>query len=781
MASDSAQPSWSTIFHAPPDVKYPYVEEEALGDLPGVCYALEMFLASHMVESEDYCRDSDTTKERLYFTTGYGLIQCVKGLMSYADEDLLSAINHTKHGNHIASQHRKKAGFFGSLVGSGSTTTFIKSMTPVERHAELLYAESLFLKALLGIVYSGDWLAFIKEALNMRTTIGVYRHLGAYLDEADEAYAASLASSNTPSTSSSSTTTPSTSASSSTTSLSASTPSSSVPPSQPFISPDTPTTPKAAPPKPSRKLEDPSIDPHFRSGVYLGTGMCNIILSLIPGKLATLIELFGYKGDRRAGLAQLMRAGGWDGEGGTPEEPAVGTAEEGVRRTICDMALLIFHLVLSTITVDGVDIKVATKILEWNLKRYPNGVYFHPFYRNYDPETKLKPFFHAGVFFLFGAGRLALHHSQPRAAIDYYTRAMASQIQYRNLDHISFWEVAVARLALWEVGEEVPGEDLQVQGKEGTEKVGGSAACWRVLEQEATWSKSIYSYGLAACLLEDWDTDTDTPEGKKKKEERMKEAEKLMARVPHVRQKIAGKSIPLEKFVARKARKFATQKNRLLLPALEVAYIFQAIAHAPRSVVTRKMLPPVRAALAKLSQYGDGTGLDAEPVEPVSAKSTKSFMSALSRASEKSSTRKGKNPSAYEGGVGEYWDDLCLARFLEGVCLRFIAYPDPDAVLHPEEVVDIPRAEAEAGAEEAFRAVFEYGPKIELDHHIVYHAHYELGRLLACQGDLVGARTEFELVLSGKIQHGGTSALYLNALHIRAHAALDALSNTHKA
>ena len=59
-------------------------------------------------------------------------------------------------------------------------------MTPVERHAELIYAETLFEKvhipyfsylkqickwlyysasqALLGIVYSGDWLAFIKEA-----------------------------------------------------------------------------------------------------------------------------------------------------------------------------------------------------------------------------------------------------------------------------------------------------------------------------------------------------------------------------------------------------------------------------------------------------------------------------------------------------------------------------------------------------------------------------------------------------------------------------------------
>jgi hypothetical protein len=50
------------------------------------------------------------------------------------------------------------------------------------------------------------------------------------------------------------------------------------------------------------------------------------------------------------------------------------SADEGVRRTICDMALLIFHLVLSSFTFDGVDIAVASKILKWNLKRYPNGM-----------------------------------------------------------------------------------------------------------------------------------------------------------------------------------------------------------------------------------------------------------------------------------------------------------------------------------------------------------------------------------------------------------------------
>ena len=50
-----------------------------------------------------------------------------------------------------------------------------------------------------------------------------------------------------------------------------------------------------------------------------------------------------------------------------------GSAEEGVRRSICDMTLLIFHLFLSSFTHNGVDVMMAQKIVDWNLKRYPEG------------------------------------------------------------------------------------------------------------------------------------------------------------------------------------------------------------------------------------------------------------------------------------------------------------------------------------------------------------------------------------------------------------------------
>jgi hypothetical protein len=60
----------------PSNVKTPsgeYVpEESAMDDLPGVTYALDLFLASHMVESEEFCHQMDPPK--------YVVIPCIDPL-----------------------------------------------------------------------------------------------------------------------------------------------------------------------------------------------------------------------------------------------------------------------------------------------------------------------------------------------------------------------------------------------------------------------------------------------------------------------------------------------------------------------------------------------------------------------------------------------------------------------------------------------------------------------------------------------------------------------------
>jgi hypothetical protein len=148
----------------------------------------------------------------------------------------------------------------------------------------------------------------------------------------------------------------------------------------------------------------------------------------------------------------------------------------------------------------------------------------------------------------------------------------------------------------------------------------------------------VYAYGVAALLIQLGG------------EANQAEGLKLMTEVPKMRQRIAGKSIPLEKLVARKARKCEAQAGRLVLPALELAYILHAVSRAPRSVIAEQMLPRVEAVLAELGRY-------VRKPEEYAVKGTLA----------------GKGSAG--SGAGTFWDDWCLARHLEGACLRYIAYP----------------------------------------------------------------------------------------------------------
>ena len=153
-----------------------------------------------------------------------------------------------------------------------------------------------------------------------------------------------------------------------------------------------------------------------------------------------------------------------------------------------------------------------------------------------------------------------------------------------------------------------------------------------------------------------------------------------------------------QKFVARKACKYAQQGGRLALPALEFVYFFLGIQQAPRGVITGRMLPLVDAQLAALG------------------------------AAEAA-------PARYAGGADAFWDDRALALFLRGICLRYVAHPDPDAVIAPAEEAAVRegRAEAERGAREAFEAVFRDGPRVVYDHYLVYYAR-ESGLVRCCVG-----------------------------------------------
>ncbi|PVF92998.1 hypothetical protein CPB86DRAFT_809145 [Serendipita vermifera] len=602
-----------------------------------------------MLESEQLLKEGDPKLERLYIATGYGLIQSVKAFMSFEEKDLLAALELMKTGSNIAIKHRKPvslASKVSGLVFGGSPVTWFKSMTPVQRHAELVYAECLAQKAILGIVYSGDWLQFIKEAINMRSCIALYRGMYAYLEAVD---------------------------------------------AESMERGDGPCNIQAA-------------DLDFRSGVYLGMGVTHLVLSLLPSRVVPILELFGYKGDRKTALMLLEKAGGWKkGQ----DQPSVSREQEGCRRSLCDIVLLLFHLVFSGFTYDGVDIDFAESILAWNAQRYPSG-----------------------VFFLFGQGRLALFRADPALAIKHYTAGMeVVQEQFRSLQGISLWELAVSHLAMWNVSK--------------------SAECWRKLKADAGWSKAVYTYGLAVCLA--------SIDGEKEQEE----AVMLMESVPGLLKKIAGKSIPLEKWVSRKARKFIAQGNRLLLPAIELSYVLLIHARAPTDVLVNTLLPQIEESIRLLKDC------ELRPGSYPNPSSSKSKESSLDVATKKSETENG------------YWDDYCLAHFLRGVCYRYVAYPDPYAAVKDKDTLGIGANEAR----ESFDFVLAHGKNIVYDHNIVYWTHYELARLESRMGNKEEARRHIELILGGRVPevdwHGRKVGKYSleNALNVRANAALEALEN----
>lgn len=100
--------------------------------------------------SDSVCQGSNVVCRRGVLVI---LLPARTSLTAALSQDILSGIEHTKHGNVIASQHRKKQAFIASrlagyVVTSLNTTGvgFVKTMTDVERHAELTFAESLFEK-----------------------------------------------------------------------------------------------------------------------------------------------------------------------------------------------------------------------------------------------------------------------------------------------------------------------------------------------------------------------------------------------------------------------------------------------------------------------------------------------------------------------------------------------------------------------------------------------------------------------------------------------------------
>ncbi|XP_054091583.1 tetratricopeptide repeat protein 39B-like isoform X3 [Zeugodacus cucurbitae] len=86
------------------------------------------------------------------------------------------------------------------------------------------------------------------------------------------------------------------------------------------------------------------------------------------------------------------------------------------------------------------------------------------------------------------------------------------------------------------------------------------------LVEHSKWSRTIYSYQQAAVMLMNDDLD----------DNELETVESLMHDTPKYKQRIAGKSLPMEKFICKKVARYFAQNHYLCLPAVELMFVWNA-------------------------------------------------------------------------------------------------------------------------------------------------------------------------------------------------------------
>ncbi|XP_058437428.1 tetratricopeptide repeat protein 39A isoform X4 [Marmota monax] len=330
-----------------------------------------------------------------------------------------------------------------------------------------------------------------------------------------------------------------------------------------------------------------------------------------------------------------------------------GASGHSFRAVLCVMLLLCYHTFLTFVLGTGnVNIEEAEKLLKPYLNRYPKG-----------------------AIFLFFAGRIEAIKGNIDAAIRRFEECCEAQQHWKQFHHMCYWEL------MW---------CFTYKGQ------------WKMsyfyadlLSKENSWSKATYIY-MKAAYLSMFGKEDYKPFGDDEVE--------LFRAVPGLKLKIAGKSLPTEKFAIRKSRRYLSPNPiSLPIPALEMMYIWNGYAVIGKQPeLTDGMLEIITNAEEMLAK---GPGDYTQALEPArlgqvftveDSLSPKCFSSLLYSENEYSA------------------DDQCLVKLLKGLCLKYLG-----------------RIEE---AEENFRSISANEKKIKYDHYLIPNALLELALLFMEQG-----------------------------------------------
>ncbi|XP_014467450.1 PREDICTED: tetratricopeptide repeat protein 39B-like isoform X2 [Dinoponera quadriceps] len=401
----------------------------------------------------------------------------------------------------------------------------------------------------------------------------------------------------------------------------------------------------------SRKWENEVLKMHFESGVRMGIGLFNLIISLLPARIIKLLEFIGFSGDKEYGLAELK---------------AGYSERRGLRYILCVMTLLAYNLILSFVLshVDG-DLDWCERVLDEELRLYPNGVWF-----------------------LFFKGRLELTRGNIENCVDWYTKAWQMQDIWPQFHHLCYWELMWAHCSMQQWDKAV--------------------VYVTKLTEHSNWSPTMYMYQKAAILImqkpSSW-----SEEGQL--------IDSLMMQAPDFKQRIAGKSLPMEKFVVKKTERYFAQKKKLVLPVFELLYVWNFLR-----IIGKR--PDLMMNIFKVVEEEE------RAFHTSVLLSTNDTFAPCSRRKDEF-----------------YSDNLALLLLLKGACLRQLKHP--------------------LQAEECLRGVLQLEKSVKEDTYLFPYATVELALLAQDQGNI-----QLAISLLEHAKKNYTGYLLESRLHFRIHAHL---------
>ncbi|XP_076844744.1 tetratricopeptide repeat protein 39A isoform X2 [Brachyhypopomus gauderio] len=134
--------------------------------------ALDLFLNNHFNESLDKLKLR--SKESMYHALIYATVLEMQAMMTFQQEDLVSAGNTMKSAQEVCQRFRKRSGSLASRAADDDLSE--------ELHAEACYAECLIQRAALTFLQDENMVSFIKGGIKVRSSYLIYKELHSFIE-----------------------------------------------------------------------------------------------------------------------------------------------------------------------------------------------------------------------------------------------------------------------------------------------------------------------------------------------------------------------------------------------------------------------------------------------------------------------------------------------------------------------------------------------------------------------------------------------------------------------